>query len=59
MDDENLIEHFPSLQAEQLTTKGYGESKPLLPNTSRENMAENRRVEFTVLNKELLRRPKP
>jgi outer membrane protein OmpA-like peptidoglycan-associated protein len=54
-----LLEHFPTLQAGQLTTRGYGESKPLLPNTSPENMAENRRVEFTVLNKELLKRPKP
>src|SRR5439155_204820 len=41
-----LLDHFPHLRPEQLTTKGYGESKPLVPNTSPANMAQNRRVEF-------------
>jgi len=54
-----LLEHFPQLEAAQLTTKGYGESKPLVPNTSPENMTQNRRVEFTVLNKETLKQLKP
>lgn len=34
---------------ERLTWKGYGESKPLKPNTSEENRAVNRRVEFRVV----------
>jgi len=54
-----LLDHFPHLRPEQLTTKGYGESKPLVPNTSPGNMAQNRRVEFTVLNKEVLKQLKP
>lgn len=53
-----LLERFPKLEAAQLTAKGYGESVPLVPNTSPENMAQNRRVEFTVLNKEDLKQIK-
>jgi outer membrane protein OmpA-like peptidoglycan-associated protein len=53
-----LLQHFNHLEAGQLTTKGYGESKPLVPNTSPANMAQNRRVEFTVLNKEMLQQLK-
>lgn len=33
----------------QLKTVGYGKNKPLVPNTSDENRAINRRVEFTIL----------
>ena len=33
----------------RLTWKGYGESKPLKPNTSEEDRAVNRRVEFRVV----------
>jgi outer membrane protein OmpA-like peptidoglycan-associated protein len=51
-----LIGKFPSLQRDQYTLQGYGESKPLKPNTSAANMAENRRVEFKVLNRDVLRR---
>lgn len=29
---------------------GYGEAEPLVPNTSRENKAKNRRIAFSVLN---------
>jgi len=54
-----LLQHFPKLEAAQLTAKGYGESLPLVPNTSPENMAQNRRVEFTVLNKAVLKQLKP
>jgi len=53
-----LLEHFPKLQASQLAAKGFGESQPLVPNTSAANMAQNRRVEFKVLNKEVLRQIK-
>ncbi|MGH3863923.1 OmpA family protein, partial [Actinokineospora sp.] len=51
-----LMRKFPTLRAEQFTVKGYGESRPLVPNTSALNWAKNRRVEFVVLNKDVLRR---
>jgi OOP family OmpA-OmpF porin len=54
-----LLENFPGLESGQLTAKGYGESRPQVPNTSDENMALNRRVEFEVLNREVLQQLKP
>ncbi len=35
----------------RIQAKGYGESKPEVPNDSDENRQINRRVEFTVLKK--------
>ncbi len=35
--------------ANTLTTVGYGEEQPVVPNTSAANKAQNRRIEFTVL----------
>ncbi|MBL7950845.1 MAG: OmpA family protein [Flavobacteriales bacterium] len=37
------------IDKERLAWKGYGETKPLKPNTSDENRAVNRRVEFRVV----------
>jgi len=37
------------VDANRLTTKGYGESKPLVENNSPENKAKNRRVEFKLI----------
>jgi outer membrane protein OmpA-like peptidoglycan-associated protein len=51
-----LKQKYPGLKPDQYTAKGYGESKPVAPNTSQLNMAKNRRVEFVVVNKEVLRR---
>jgi OOP family OmpA-OmpF porin len=51
-----LLQKFPDLKAEQMSAKGYGKSKPLVPNTNALNMAKNRRVEFVVLNKETLKK---
>jgi outer membrane protein OmpA-like peptidoglycan-associated protein len=51
-----LEKHFPDLHPDQFTVKGYGKSKPLVPNNSALNMAKNRRVEFVVLNKTVLKR---
>ncbi len=51
-----LLQKFPALKADQFTVRGYGESKPLVPNTGTLNMAKNRRVEFVVQNKEVLRK---
>jgi flagellar motor protein MotB len=53
-----LLAHFPQFTPDQLTSKGYGESAPLSPNDSEANMAANRRVEFKVLNREVLTRDK-
>lgn len=39
------------LAAERLESEGYGMSKPLVPNTNRQNKAKNRRVQFTILPK--------
>jgi outer membrane protein OmpA-like peptidoglycan-associated protein len=36
-------------KAEQLFTKGYGEASPVVQNTSEENRALNRRVEFKIV----------
>lgn len=36
------------LDARQLEAKGYGVEKPVAPNTSPDNLAKNRRIEFTV-----------
>ena len=51
-----LLAHFPQLQADQYPVKGYGEAKPMAPNTNQLNMAKNRRVEFKVLNKDVLKK---
>jgi OOP family OmpA-OmpF porin len=53
-----LLAHFPQFTPAQLTAKGFGESEPLVPNDSDEHRATNRRVEFKVLNKEMLKRDK-
>ncbi len=37
------------LNGDRFITKGYGESKPLVPNDTPENKAKNRRVEFKVI----------
>jgi OOP family OmpA-OmpF porin len=49
-----LLAHFPQLKPGQLTAKGYGGTKPIVPNTSTANMSRNRRVEFEVLNPQVL-----
>ena len=47
---------WSGIDSTRFTVKGYGKTKPLVPNTSAENRAKNRRVEFTVLNKEVLQK---
>jgi OmpA-OmpF porin, OOP family len=51
-----LTAKFPNLKPEQFTIKGYGESRPVVPNSNDINMAKNRRVEFVVMNKDVLKR---
>ena len=36
--------------------KGYGKTRPIAPNTNDLNMAKNRRVEFVVQNKDVLKK---
>ena len=40
------------IAADRITTQGFGDTKPLVPNTTDENKALNRRVEFVVSWKE-------
>ena len=42
-----LVSH--GISSIRLTTLGFGESMPVVPNTSAANKARNRRIEFTVL----------
>jgi OOP family OmpA-OmpF porin len=51
-----LLDKFTDIKPEQLTAKGYGESKPVAPNNNALNMSKNRRVEFVVLNKDVLKK---
>lgn len=37
------------IPAERLEAKGYGQSKPLVPNDSEQNRQQNRRIEFLIL----------
>ncbi|MCF8374388.1 MAG: OmpA family protein [Bacteroidales bacterium] len=38
-----------NVSIDRLKAVGYGESRPLVPNDSRDNLAKNRRVEFKIL----------
>ena len=44
-----LLKNFSQLKADNLTTNGYGESKPVATNDTKEGRSENRRVEFKIL----------
>jgi len=45
-----LLQKYPSLNAKNFWITGYGDTDPLVPNTSTRNRAQNRRVEFRVMN---------
>jgi outer membrane protein OmpA-like peptidoglycan-associated protein len=47
---------YAEIDSTRFTVKGYGKDKPLVPNTDDASKAQNRRVEFTVLNKEVLKK---
>jgi outer membrane protein OmpA-like peptidoglycan-associated protein len=48
---EAVVETLASMGVEQsrLRAVGFGKSRPLVPNTSEENRARNRRTEFVVI----------
>lgn len=50
-----LLEKF-AIGSEQLIAVGHGESKPVASNDTAEGRAQNRRVEFKALNREVLRK---
>jgi outer membrane protein OmpA-like peptidoglycan-associated protein len=45
-----LVEH--GVPSERLTAHGFGQTKPLVPNVTAANRAQNRRVQFVILEKE-------
>ena len=51
-----ILRKYPTLLPAQFTVKGYGKTRPVAPNTNELNMAKNRRVEFVVQNKEVLKK---
>ena len=51
-----LTTKFTTLDPAAFTVKGYGKTKPIVPNTNELNWAKNRRVEFVVTNKDVLKK---
>jgi len=50
-----LSQKYPTLDASKFTVMGYGPTVPVAPNTTSLGKAKNRRVEFKVLNAEVLK----
>jgi outer membrane protein OmpA-like peptidoglycan-associated protein len=52
---EYMKQNFPMISSSQFSSKGYGPSQPVAPNSTVLGRAKNRRVEFKVLNTDALR----
>jgi outer membrane protein OmpA-like peptidoglycan-associated protein len=52
---EYMKQNFPEIASSQFTSRGYGPSQPIAPNSTALGRAKNRRVEFKVLNTDALR----
>ncbi len=50
-----LLRRFPEIASERLTARGYGEAEPIDTNETPEGRSRNRRVEFTLLNPEVMK----
>ncbi len=51
-----LTANFPGINTSQFTAVGYGEANPVADNSTSEGRKANRRVEFKVLNTEVMKR---
>ena len=51
-----VMAKYPQLDPAQFTVKGYGQTKPVASNKDDLGRAKNRRVEFVVLNKDVLKK---
>ncbi len=51
-----ILKHFPDVDPSRLTAVGYGESQPVADNGTAAGRAQNRRVEFKVLNPDEVRK---
>jgi outer membrane protein OmpA-like peptidoglycan-associated protein len=50
-----LKQNFPKIPAGNLSSRGYGSSQPIAPNTTSVGRGKNRRIEFKVLNNDALK----